>query len=257
MLLETVPSIFFEKYNESIRKHLPELNGLETNSFNAEELIEFIESNAKQAPKTPMYRKFLDNSDNYMKPYMDKGEPVRGFYEMDSMFVSDMLKKGYFYTPRKLLLTVPLGVACNLDEIQKHQTTNMSSELYANSLDAQILKRQLKRKPFIIRVQKCNDFEIFRALRHVGLWGENIYKSSSIAREFELDKFKNRIRPASEYSGDFLGKKRKSLKPINKSYQHRYEYKQYKDQFNKYEEKHESFLFFEVILIHESMINLQ
>lgn len=255
MLLETIPPIFFEKYHDSIRQHLPESQtGHGTDSFNAGELVEFIKTSVKQAEKILMYREFLVNSDNYMKPYMDKGEPVRGFYEMDSMFVSDMLKKGYFYTPRKLLLTVPLGVACNLDEIQKHQTTNMSSELYANSLDAQILKRQLKRKPFIIRVQKCNDFEIFRALRHVGLWGENIYKNSSIAREFELDKFKNRIRPASEYPGDFLGKKRKSLKPINKSYQHRYEYKQYKDQFNKYEEKHESFLFFEVILINDSII---
>lgn len=222
MPLNSLPPLFFEKYNDSIHQHLPEMNGLGINSFKAEELVEFIDSNAKKAQKIPMYRDFLNDSDNYMKPYMDKGEIVRGFYEMDNRFVSEMIEKGYFYPPRQSLLTALLtttrGVACNVDEIQNHVIEKLPRKDDFNSLDSQMIKNQLAHRTFIVRIQESKNFDIFRALKHVGLWGENFNNSASIT---------------------------------NHSTQH------YKDEFIKYEKEHESFLIFDIFLIDYSMIKFQ
>lgn len=222
MLLDSLPSLFFKKYNVSIQKQVPEINNPHIESFNAKELVEFIENTAKQAQKLPLYREFLNNNQKYAKPYMDEGEPIPGYYEMNSMFVSEMLERGYFEEPVQLPSSdqpIPLittrGVACNVGEIIKYQTQKMSSKNELTSLKTYSMKNQLAYHSFVVRVQESQNFDMFRAREHVGVWGEKFVKGANL---------------------------------------HNHSAQYYKDAFDKYEEHHESFLLFDTYIVNEQKI---
>lgn len=223
MLFDSLPSLFFKKHNDSTHKQVTEIHNPQIESFTAKELVEFIENSAEQARKFPLYREYLTNNQKYMKPYMDKGELIHGYYEMNSMFVSEMLERGYFEEPvrlpfagQRMPLMTTRGVACNVGEIIKYQTQNMSSKNELTSLKTYSMTNQLVYHSFVVRLQESQNFDMFRARKHVGIWGEQLAQGA------------NRHNHSTQY---------------------------YKDAFDKYEEHHESFLLFDTYIVNEQKIH--
>lgn len=245
-LVSKIPEQLLNKYELSVINSLPESKRELIPTMTAEELEEFIDFYSKSTKHYGYHRQYLASPTPFVKPYQnEKWEPLNGYYELDSLFVHEMRSLGYLHsTSPQEYNTVTRGVATDFSEVMNH----LEYLYYGNhvtSSEVERIRSELLRNDFIINIQRSDDQSLFRSLRHVGLWGTELFNQSSVSASNELDKVRMLARPYSQLNEFHEGLYRRmkiegaSSGAIN----------EYTESFKKYHQEHESFIFFEILLL--------
>lgn len=212
-LVSKIPEQLLSKYELSVINSLPESKRELIPTMTAEELEKFIDFYSKSTKHYGYHRQYLENPSLFIKPYQnEQREPLNGYYELDSLFVHEMRNLGYLHSasPQEYN-TVTRGVATDLSEVREHLEYLYYGKQAASS-EVEKIRDELLRNDFIINIQHSDDQSLFRSLRHVGLWGTELFDQSSVSASNELDKVRMIARSYSQVNEFYEGLHRRMKK---------------------------------------------
>lgn len=173
LMLSTINTKFLDSYerklkDEAIPKGL--INKLHDPSMNAHDMAGVIEhmatlSSRKQgyyvnSPRNKWFRECVTRDP------LGELQGVPGYYEMDSAFVRDMLGSGSFCEIESLRCQgkhfnqFGVGVATSLKEVINYMYFLPLRVFSISGID------------YVVRVEMCEDFELFLRTPHRGAWGK-------------------------------------------------------------------------------------
>lgn len=252
MLIYDVEPDFLEKYENGLRNKISEVSSrfMDFDSLNAKSLSDLILHADDRLHELRTAKAFLADSDNYLKPYIfdstNLGNSINNkiytakHYEMDAMFVTDMINMGHFKVPKSYQIGddsfYALRGAGSLWDIFHCVSRNMKKY------------PELRKNKFVVNIQESSDWELLALIGHCNF----LYDLEPMKLDVSFTKD---FRPLSKYSGSSLGSTRYGILDTEKETSlsdigfFKESVKWARRGVSYYRQAHDSFLFFEILLV--------
>lgn len=252
MLIYDADQTFLAEYENGLRNKVSEVSSHFTDfdSLSAQSLSSLILHADDRLGEVRVARAFLADRENYLKPYVfdpkHLGNSINSkiytakHYEMDAMFVTDMISMGHFRVPKSYQIGddsfYALRGAGNLWDI--FHCVNRNMKKYP----------ELRKNKFVLNIQESSDWELLALVGHCNF----LYDLNPMKLDVSFTKD---FRPLSKYSGSSLGstrygildtEKETSLSDIGYFIK---SVKRARKGVANYRETNDSFLFFEILLV--------
>ena len=254
LMLSTINTKFLDSYerklkDEAIPKGL--INKLHDPSMNAHDMAGVIEHMATLSSRKQGY--YVNSSRNkwfrecVTRDSLGELQGVPGYYEMDSAFVRDMLGSGSFCEIESLRCQgkhfnqFGVGVATSLKEVIDYMYFLPLRVFSISGID------------YVVRVEMCEDFELFLRTPHRGAWGREhgdkvLRDPMFLGNPQSESNMVSYWRPESKFSNEVIYSTVGGLSDAPKI-SPRYVGKSFYEQSKRFMEEHGKFLFFEVLEI--------
>lgn len=258
MLLKELPTNIIDAYQRDISTIIfPNLleDYDQLDNLSSDKMVKFLEELVDSQQQIRTGRAFAGaNLQEVCKYFMhpNKGRRVQrvpGFFSMDTLFV-----ERYFEHIEDFRSSVS-GVFVNFDELTEHASFLVGDPDF---------KQYIGTKNYVIRVEKSKDWALFETLYPRGRWGWETTHASELAKEFSWKQRVAKAQPRSKYritegiTDSHPTQYRKRIIPSNVVKYGRKkwnpdgslpDWENYVNRYLECQQKHDSFYFFEVLIV--------